>query len=339
MKMNLTQAHAAIVRGIRNHLVPFVVGSPAVGKSAIVHQIAKEYALKVIDVRLAQCDPCDLLGFPQLDRDTGKAYYAPMDTFPIQGDKVPEGYNGWLIFLDELTSAPRAVQAAAYKLVLDKMVGNHRLHDKVVVVAAGNLETDNAIVEPMSSALKSRLMHLEVQLDQEVWLEWAVKAGIDHRILSYIRFKPDMLYTFNPESSDDTYGSPRTWEFASRLIRDQEKVTSDDLHVLAGCVSEGLAREFIGFCSIYSNLLTVEQICRDPEGVPVPTSPSELYALSGSLGNHAKPENIELLIKFIQRMPIEFNIITLRDATKRTPELRKTAALQQWIATQARELF
>tara|TARA_B100001559_G_scaffold166459_1_gene139494 strand:- start:6762 stop:7097 length:336 start_codon:yes stop_codon:yes gene_type:complete len=111
MKVKLSQAHDMIVQCIKVGLVPIVKGSPAVGKSSIVHQIAKEYGLKVIDLRLAQCDPTDLLGFP--NTANGRGRYVPMETFPIEGDELPKGYEGWLLFMDEFTSAPRGVQAAA----------------------------------------------------------------------------------------------------------------------------------------------------------------------------------------------------------------------------------
>ena len=111
MQVKVSQAVSMIAKFIRARLVPMITGSPGIGKSNIVHQIAADYGLKVIDMRLAQCDPCDLMGFPTIDGE--KACYKPMDTFPIEGDPVPKGYNGWLLFLDELNSAPPAVQAAA----------------------------------------------------------------------------------------------------------------------------------------------------------------------------------------------------------------------------------
>ena len=76
-------------------------------------------------------------------------------------------------------------------------------------MAAGNLETDNAIVQPMSTALQSRLAHLELVVDSKEWVNWATSNGIDHRITSYINFKPGNLYTFNPDHTDKTYASPR----------------------------------------------------------------------------------------------------------------------------------
>lgn len=111
MQIKVSQAVSMITMLIKARKVPFLKGSPGVGKSQIVHQIAAQYGLKVIDLRLSQCDPTDLLGFPQINN--GKADYAPMSTFPIEQDKIPTGFNGWLLFLDEMSSATPAVQAAA----------------------------------------------------------------------------------------------------------------------------------------------------------------------------------------------------------------------------------
>ena len=110
-------------------------------RRAIVKSIAEEYNLKMIDLRLAQCDPTDLLGFPHIDGD--KARYVPMDTFPLEGDPLPINpvtgiaYSGWLLFLDEFNSADKGVQKAAYKLVLDRMTGLYHLHKNVAISAAG----------------------------------------------------------------------------------------------------------------------------------------------------------------------------------------------------------
>lgn len=111
MQVKPSQAALMITQFIKARLVPMVEGSPGTGKSQIVHQIAQEYGLKVIDLRLSQCDPTDLMGFPTITGN--KAGYRPMETFPIEGDPIPEGYSGWLLFLDEFNSAPPATQAAA----------------------------------------------------------------------------------------------------------------------------------------------------------------------------------------------------------------------------------
>ena len=156
MKVRIKQARRLITASIKAKLVPMLHGSPGVGKSQIIYQIAEEFNLKVIDLRLSQMDPSDLLGFGALKGD--RATYFPMEFFPLEGDPIPAGYSGWLIFFDEINSAPSATQAAAYKVILDRMVGLRKLHSHVAIVAAGNLASDNAIVEDMSTALQSRMV-------------------------------------------------------------------------------------------------------------------------------------------------------------------------------------
>ena len=337
MQVKISQAVAMITAFIRAHLVPMLVGSPGSGKSQIVHQIAADYKLKVIDVRLAQCDPTDICGFPTIKGN--KAGYVPMDTFPVEGDKIPEGYNGWLIFLDEFSSASPAVQAASYKLVLDRMVGNHPLHKNVAIVCAGNLETDNAIVQPMSTALQSRLVHMELVVDAKEWSDWAATAGIDHRITSYINFKPGNLYTFKPDHTDVTYASPRTWEFADRVMKVMDIDSKDLLPMLAGTISEGVAREFLNFCKHFANLPKISEIIQSPDAITVPSEPSILFALTGALSHNAQPENMDQLMTFIKRLPLEFQVVCLRETVRRNKAMLAQGAVQKWIAQNATELF
>lgn len=337
MQVKVSQAIPMLASYIRAKLVPLLVGSPGCGKSQIIYQIAKDYNLKVIDLRLAQCDPTDLAGFPTTVGS--KSDYLPMAHFPIESDPVPEGYSGWLLFLDEMTSAPAAIQAAAYKLVLDRMVGSHHLHKNVAIVAAGNLETDNAIVQPMSTALQSRLVHMELVVDAKEWDEWASGAGIHHRITDFIKFKPGMLYTFTPDHTDKTYACPRTWEFASRLLSIVDEGSPQLLPMLAGTLSEGVAREFVSFCKIYADLPKIAQIVAAPDTIKVPQEPSILFALTGTIAHNATMDNFGQLMKFIQRLPAEFQVVALRETIRRNKPMMAHASVQKWVAESAQSLF
>jgi len=337
MQVKISQAINIITKFIQAKLVPMVVGSPGTGKSQIVHQIAKNYNLQVIDLRLSQCDPTDLLGFPQIIGN--KAGYVPMNTFPIVGDPLPDGYSGWVLFLDEFNSASPAVQAAAYKLVLDRMVGIHHLHKNVAIVCAGNLETDNAIVQSMSTALQSRLVHLELVVDAKEWVDWAADTGIDHRITSYINFKPGNLYTFKPDHTDNTYGSPRTWEFANRVLSVVDESEPEFLTMLAGTISEGLAREFVGFCKIYNDLPKLVNIIANPKGIKVPVEPSILFALTGSISHNATKDNFSALMEFVIRLPIEFQVVCLRETVRRNRQMNAHPAVSAWLTNNATQLF
>ena len=337
MQVKVSQATSMATKFIKAGLVPMLTGSPGCGKSQIFHHIAKEYNLLVIDLRLSQCDPCDLMGFPHIEG--GKARYVPMNTFPVEGDEIPEGYSGWLLFLDEFNAAPPAVQAAAYKVVLDRMVGAYKLHKNVAIACAGNLETDNAIVQPMSTALQSRLVHMELIVDVKEWLDHSAAMGWSHKINAYINYKPGNLYTFKADHTDQTYACPRTWEFANKVLKVTDESSPDLLPMLVGTISEGVAREFVGFMKIYKSLVTVPQIVANPEGTAVPDEPSILFALTGSISHHATIDNFEALMKFVVRIPTEFQVVCLRETVRRDRKMLTHPSIQKWITTSAASLF
>lgn len=339
---NIPGSKRHISIAVQAGLVPFLTGSPGVGKSAVAIAIAEEYNLLLIDIRLAQCDPTDLLGFPSVNQSTQKSQYIPFDTFPIEGDELPEGKSGWLIFLDEFNSADRGVQKAAYKLLNEKMVGQKYLHKKVAMMAAGNLDTDNAIVEEMSTALGSRLIHIKVNSDPVAWLDWAYGAGIDHRITSMIEFKPALLNTFNPnsETGEKTYACERTWHFVSRSLPFMDLANQpESLVYLAGTIGEGPAREFLSFLKVHADLPKFSEIVDSPMTTLVPHEPSHLYALSGSLGANATEATMEPVVQYIQRLNSEYQVMVLRGIKRKDSSLLDTPPFRKWLQTQTNVIF
>lgn len=319
-------------------LVAMMHGSPGIGKSAIARKVAEDGNLELIDCRLAQFDPTDLNGFPRIDGETGRSFYAPPRQFPLAGDSIPAGKRGWLLFLDELSSAPIAVQAAAYKLVLDRMIGEFQLHPDVHIVCAGNLTTDGAIVNRQGTAMQSRLIHFLVKSDYKAWLDWAdMKGDIDQRILAYVRFKKE-VNNFDPNHNDNTFACERTWEFVSKLIKNKPVVTLADQPLLGGAIGSGVAQEFIGFCQIYKDLITVEDILKDPENIAIPEERPTLYALSTAMSKEINQDNVEELMKFINRLDIEFQVITLHNAVQQNKALMITPAVKIWRREQGNRL-
>jgi hypothetical protein len=320
-------------------ITPMLKGPPAIGKSDIIHQIAKKYNLYLIDLRLSQCDITDLNGFPALNAERTKSSFVPMDTFPMEGDEIPEGYEGWLLFLDEMNSAALAVQAAAFKLVLDRAVGMQKLHKKVAIICAGNREIDKAIVNRMSTPMQSRLAHFELKVDYKAWLLWAAESGIDHRIMSFISWKPELMYNFKPDHNKETYASPRTWEFCSRLIKNIPELKREHTPLIASVIDEAAAREFQSYVKVYLTLLTIRAIIADPKGVKVPVEPATQYAIAGKIGADMNKKNLDPLMTFLGRMGIEFQIMSLQRALKRDGDLITHPTIKTWVSKYSQELF
>ena len=339
--VDLGTARDMVILAMRAKLVPFLHGSPAIGKSAIVKQIAADHNLELIDIRLSQCDPTDLNGFPSPDKEHGKSTYLPMDMCPLDKDPLPKGKDGWLIFLDELNAADRATTKASYKLLLDHMVGMARLHPRACLVAAGNLATDNALIEDDSTAMQSRMVHIEVHTDTDQFIPFAQKAGFDYRITSFLQFRPDLLYTFKPDHTDYTYGSPRTWEFTDRLLKIDPQMSRSTQLLLGGTLSQGVAREFIVFCEIEKTLTSFESIMTNPTFAKVPSEPGTLYALTGMLAAKLAKglDKLPAAMKYISRLPAEFQVCCLRDLIRREPIVVASPEISTWIRENGTELF
>ena len=341
IEVNLNQAYELVLDVIKARKVPMLHSSPGIGKSDLAKKVANKFNLMLIDLRLSQCDPSDLMGFPFLNEDKTKAGYVPMDFFPTEGTPLPEGYKGWLVLLDEFNSAPLSVQAAAYKIILDRMVGQNNLHKRAVCMAAGNLQIDAAIVNRLSTASQSRLVHLIIKADSEAWLDWAtIEAEIDHRIVSFIRFRPDLLHKFDPNHNDMTFACPRTWEFTSDIIKPYpDAIPHKKLPVLAGTVGEGAGREFLEFTHIYGKLPTKDEILADPENIKMPSEPSTLYALSGMVSTFLNEQTAPKLMQFISRLPVEFQFHSLSSVIKKNTELQQVPAIRDWTFKQAKDLM
>jgi len=337
-EVNAVELQEALIEDFKVGLVPMVSSSPGMGKSDIIRAIADLFKLKVIDLRVSQCEPVDMQGYPGVIN--GRMTFHIPEYFPIEGDTVPNGYDGWLLFLDEFNSGNKQTEAAAYKLILDRAVYKHNLHPRCLIAAAGNLTTDRAIVNTQSTATTSRLTHYRMRVDHKVWVDWANAHEIDHRIISLIKFKPELLHRFDTSTNELTFPCPRTWEFASKVITGKDTINHITKTRLAGTIGEGAAVELATYSEIYQNLPTIEQILSNPKsGWKVPKEPSERYAVTTMLAHNTTADNIDKLIIAIKRLPTDFQVITFKDIYKRTPALKGHPVITDWISTHSSEIF
>ena len=320
MFLNPSKVKECVETCLKARLVPFIQGSPGVGKSEIVKQIADEYGLKLIDCRLSTMEPVDLNGIPWIQE--GKAKFNPYDIFPLESTPIPQGYQGFLLFLDEFNSASRATQAAAYRVVLDREIGNHKLHPNCFVVAAGDKASDNAIVNRLSTAMLSRVIHFNMEVNFEDWRDnYAIPQGIDERIIAYLSMFPHKLMEFDPEREDQTFASPRTWSFASKLIKaNRDIVNKDIIPLLAGAITFEHASAFVQFCKIYDDLITIDDIVANPDIEP-PHDSATTWALIIHLINRTNDENYKAVFKFINKVSATFRVVYCRSIPVKHPNL------------------
>ena len=256
-----------------------------------------------------------------------------------------------ILFLDEINSAAQATQAAAYQLVLDRKLGDYELPDGWAMVAAGNRSTDRAIVNAMSTALKNRFTHLNYEVNNEDWCEWALTHNIAIEVLGFIRFRPMLLNEFEQRNETkeekervqrlkdaQAFATPRSWEFMSKVVQQQPSLDIE-YELYSGIVGEGCAAEFMGYLKYYRNLPNLDALLMAPDKAKVPEEPAVLYALSTGLAAKATPDNMERVVKYALRMPAEFQVLLIKDAVTRDNALTNTKSFNAWAAQNSNILF
>jgi hypothetical protein len=230
-------AIAEITHLIKKQRPLMIWGSPGIGKSDIIQQIGDQLGRNVIDLRLLLMEPTDLRGIPYYNKEKNCMDWAPPIDLPANDNDTS------ILFLDEINAAPPAVQAAAYQLILNRRIGNYVLPKGVSIVAAGNRETDRGVTYRMPSPLANRMVHIELAVNFEDWLSWAVINEVHPDVVGYLTFAKQDLYDFDPASSSRGFATPRSWIFVSDILDDTLDVTQmTDL--IAGAVGEGLAVKF-----------------------------------------------------------------------------------------------
>ncbi len=292
-------AKRAIRKAIQTRRPVFLWGPPGIGKSDVVKQIGEAADREVIDVRLALWEPTDIKGIPYYNADAGKMVWAPPAELPTNEDSTA------IIFLDELNSAPPAVQAAAYQLILNRRVGTYKLPDGVDVVAAGNREGDRGVTYRMPTPLANRFIHLEMKVDFDDWQEWATLNKIHPEVVGYVSFAKQDLYDFDPKGSSKSFATPRSWMFVSDLLNDDD-CDIDTLHnLIAGAIGDGLAIKFMAHRKIASKLPKAEDVLDGKVKDLKIKEVSAMYSLTTSLCYELK-ERAERKVKGWDEMADRF---------------------------------
>jgi hypothetical protein len=263
-----------------HHTPVMLWGPPGVGKSQMVVQVAARNAVPVIDIRLSQMEPSDLRGIPF--RSGEHVEWAVPAMLPDADRHGPEG----MLFLDEITSTPPSVSAAAYQLILDRRLGEYQVPDGWAIFAAGNRQGDRGVTYSMPSPLANRFSHFEVETNLDDWVVWAYRNGIDERVIAFLRFRPELLFDFDPTHNPVAFPSPRSWEFAHRGLQK----FSDHPEILQGtlqaCVGPAAGVELNAFVNSLEQMPDLDAIVAG-EAVSVPNEIDLQYAVAAALVGRA----------------------------------------------------
>lgn len=253
-----SEARSRVLRCFKNKRPVFMWGPPGIGKSELVAGLTEELGGHMIDLRLGQMEPTDIRGIPFFNKNREVMDWAPPVDLP-DADLASQ-YPIVVLFLDEMNSAAPAVQAAGYQLILNRRIGKYVLPDNVVIVAAGNRESDKGVTYRMPSPLANRFVHLEIRPDFESWQNWAVQNHIHKDVVGYISFAKQDLFDFDPKSASRSFATPRSWTFVSEFLADGDASVAELTDLVAGTVGEGLAVKFMAHRKVAGQMPKPEDV-------------------------------------------------------------------------------
>ncbi|MFF2745944.1 AAA family ATPase [Kitasatospora sp. NPDC058048] len=226
----------ALTLAVAADLPVLLWGEPGIGKTAALNQLAEALELPLTTVIASVHEPSDFSGLPIVGDDPAEQG-VPMAP-PDWAVRLVRAGHG-LLFLDELSTAPPAVQAALLRLVLERRIGTLQLPPGVRIVAAANPRSSAADGWELSPPLANRFVHLQWVHDHEVVVRglggvWPVATlpRLDPQALSaavaLARRSVCGLLTARPElvhrlpATDTRRGgawpSPRSWDMTLRLV-------------------------------------------------------------------------------------------------------------------------
>ncbi len=262
------------------HTPVMLWGAPGVGKSQMVAQVAAKQNTPLIDIRLSQMEPSDLRGIPFREKELVEwAVPAMLPNAKRHGEKG-------ILFLDEITSAPPSVSAAAYQLILDRKLGNYEVPQGWAIIAAGNRQGDRGVTYSMPAPLANRFSHYEVDINLDDWVAWAYASGIDERVIAFLRFRQDLLFEFDAAQNPVAFPSPRSWEFAHRALHKFEDYPELFSGALQACVGKAAGVELAAFIASLDQMPDLEAIVNG-EAVDTPKEIDLQYAIATALVGRA----------------------------------------------------
>jgi len=279
--------------------------------------------IKLMILHPVVSDTVDYKGFPFINAD-GEADFVPFAYLKMMMDAD----YPLVVFFDDIGQANNSVQAALMQILLERSVNGKKISKDVIFIAATNRRKDGAGVSNIITPLLNRFSSIvDMEVDANDWCLWASKNNMPIELISFIRFCPKLISTFKAEKDIKNFASPRSIAELGQWIN--EGVTN--FEVWQGCVGEAFAVEFNAFYSIFKSIAHLpDQIFNHPNKAEVPTKPDIVYALMGVLSKRANDVNIDNLFIYMDRLPIEYQVVIVSNLITMKPELTSSKAYIDW---------
>jgi AAA domain (dynein-related subfamily) len=317
----ITSTLTKVFQKSTRRIVVFLIGPPGVGKTASVGQAAQSAGKSLVTFALPTCESVDLRGLPHVENGATR-WASPL---PREGSGI--------LLLDELSSAAPDVQVAAHHLVHAEPGSDMSLPKGWHLVLTGNRASDKTLFRALSAPLRNRLTTLHVEPDIKQWTEWAMDNGISSTVTGFLRWRPELLMA-KEIPGEGAFPSPRSWEAVSNILS-LELDSHAEREMVQGTIGEGATTEFAAYLLTARELPQIESLMANPSKAPVPTSPSQLYALVTNLAQFTR-EHKKSAMKYVSRMPADFASVYVFDVRRGGHyDIKADKEIGKWISEHA----
>jgi hypothetical protein len=331
-----------------------LVSAPGRGKSTMVRQLVKtmteltgkEWGYS--DLFLATQTPPDLIGFQFKGEVTyeGKSFAITDPTAPtwfMTETGLPVfAYERGIMFLDEFGQGQTDVKAAAAELLLNKRLGKWKLPDGWIVVAASNRTSDRSGVTKSLDFVINRRMEIHLTDDLDAWMDWAEKEGLMPETRAFAYANPGIVFTDGVPEKQGPWCTPRSLAMLDKLLQAKAKHHGGEvpldgltLEAMSGLIGQAAASQFMATIRLAKDMPPLEDILRDPHGVPVPTRPDAQMLIAFHLAHRVDRKNASAIVTYIERLMSDLSLTFIRAACQRDPMIITTPALQKWCMDRA----
>jgi hypothetical protein len=331
IKYNIDLANNPKAQRWEEPVVPYLTSTPGTGKTSITIQASESADCDFRGFIGSQYDPAEMAGFIFFDQHQRVTWRAKPDFLTSTGKVV--------VLCDEFAQMTMMQKNIMAQLIQERRLGEHHLSPHATLVLAGNRAQDRAGVQPDPSHVTDRVFIINVMADFDDWASWALANGIRPEIVSYLKFRGKFFNDFDPAAKKSA--TPRGWTKVSTFLNMGLPPLLESASI-QGQVGPGAATDFTGYLRVYRDLPDIDMVLKNPTTHPVPDvnkKPDVIYALCGALSFRANSTNIAAVLAFADRMPGEFEAMTVKDAIVRDQSLRKTKPIIEWLAKKGTKLF
>ena len=237
-----------------------LMGPPGIGKTQVMEQVARECGVALVAYTITHHTRQSAVGLPFIrqrhygDKDVSVTEYTMSEIIAsIYAKMEATGLSEGILFIDEINCVSETLAPTMLQFLQCKMFGNQKIPEGWIIVAAGNPPEYNKSVRDFDVVTLDRIKKIDVDVNYDVWKEYAYQADIHPAILAYLEIRRDYFYRMETTVDGRVFATARGWEDLSQLLKTYEKLGKKaDREVVHQYIQHWkIAKDFANYLELY----------------------------------------------------------------------------------------